>query len=466
MKGITVSFIFLMLCGGVKAEGLSEFFHNFAKGFPEEDNGTLLTYKTVTYQEGDIQTIGAEVVKAKNSESIKIPAAVEIEGEELPVIGIGADAFLNNTVKTLEMPPSIKYIEGTAFKNTFITDLYISDLSEWCRIDFKYSPVDDEPNKVYRSEANPLRTYTKFYVKGNRLINLIIPEDVESLKPFVFDKLMCDSIIINDRIREIPPYAFEYSTARYLKLGSSVASIGVNAAISSRLETVVFPESLKSMYIHSLGGYRYVIPNIDMWLGIEYANTGIYRSRNYYSLYLPDGSAVADLVVPDTYTSLDPLALTGCVTLQSVTFPEGMTLLDENVISYCPSLETVTLPSTLQQMGLNFEYCPNLQYMTILCENPPEVLWTSFSVALWISRIILYVPEESVMTYQRSSPFWGKCRYIRPIDSSGINSVSVSSEGESVDIIYNLQGVRMNCSRESLPKGIYVIDGKKVFVNE
>ena len=46
-------------------------------------------------------------------------------------------------------------------------------------------------------------------------------------------------------------------------------------------------------------------------------------------------------------------------------------------------------------------------------------------------------------------------------DSSGITGISSdSSVGDTV--VYNLQGIRMGCSLDDLPAGIYIVNGRKV----
>ena len=60
---------------------------------------------------------GAVLASAGNSTGkVDIPASVNIEGKDLPVIGIGNAAFANNTAVTaVSMPETIAYIEAWAF---------------------------------------------------------------------------------------------------------------------------------------------------------------------------------------------------------------------------------------------------------------------------------------------------------------------------------------------------------------
>jgi hypothetical protein len=46
-----------------------------------------------------------------------------------------------------------------------------------------------------------------------------------------------------------------------------------------------------------------------------------------------------------------------------------------------------------------------------------------------------------------------------------VNEISaVKQDAEENEAIYTLQGVRVNGPVESLPKGLYIVDGKKVVI--
>ena len=76
---------------------------------------------------------------------------------------------------------------------------------------------------------------------------------------------------------------------------------------------------------------------------------------------------------------------------------------------------------------------------------------------------ILYVPEVSVDAY-KAAPVWKEFKNILPIKSStGIQTIMMDN-GEGFDV-YSLSGQKVKSkttSLDGLPRGIYIINGKKV----
>ena len=75
---------------------------------------------------------------------------------------------------------------------------------------------------------------------------------------------------------------------------------------------------------------------------------------------------------------------------------------------------------------------------------------------------ILYVPEGSVDAYKAASE-WKDFKNILPIGTTGIQGIVVSN-GEPFDV-FTISGVKVKSkvtSLDGLPRGIYIIKGKKV----
>lgn len=74
---------------------------------------------------------------------------------------------------------------------------------------------------------------------------------------------------------------------------------------------------------------------------------------------------------------------------------------------------------------------------------------------------VLYVPEGTADAY-RAAAVWGEFTNILVIGSSGINGIIL--DGKTFDV-YDLKGrmIKTNTtSLDGLPKGVYIIGGKKV----
>jgi len=143
------------------------------------------------------------------------------------------------------------------------------------------------------------------------------------------------------------------------------------------------------------------------------------------------------------------------------------------------TLTNVTIPASIVSIGNNaFAGCTSLKSITVniivplnLSSAAARALVRAYTRSLGDdvfegvdkNTCILYVPEESVDAY-KAAPVWKEFRNILPIkNSTGINGVEVS-DGEVFDV-YNLSGRKVKAkatSLDGLPKGIYIINGKKV----
>jgi hypothetical protein len=78
-----------------------------------------------------------------------------------------------------------------------------------------------------------------------------------------------------------------------------------------------------------------------------------------------------------------------------------------------------------------------------------------------LETCVLYVPEASIEKY-KADEIWGKFKNIRS-QTSGINDIRLDED--KTNDVYNLQGqkvLRQASNIEQLPKGVYVVNGKKI----
>lgn len=88
---------------------------------------------------------------------------------------IGALAFAGCTaLKSLTIPPSITEIRDSAFFNCTITDVYVEDLTAWCRIHFR---------TMY---GNPLNNANNLHVENRLVQDLTIPSGVTTICDYAF----------------------------------------------------------------------------------------------------------------------------------------------------------------------------------------------------------------------------------------------------------------------------------------
>ena len=111
---------------------------------------------------------------------------------------------------------------------------------------------------------------------------------------------------------------------------------------------------------------------------------------------------------------------------------------------------------------LAFSGCENLKDITVYADEPIALGSNGASVfeGVNLETCTLYVPEASIDKY-KADETWGQFKNILAI-TAGINDIRLDEETNDV---YNLQGqkvLRQASNIEQLPKGVYIIHGKKI----
>ena len=139
-------------------------------------------------------------------------------------------------------------------------------------------------------------------------------------------------------------------------------------------------------------------------------------------------------------------------------------------------LTDITIPASITSIGDNaFAGCSNLKSITIYNPTPINLSavnargftrgdGSSVFVGVDKNTCILYVPEGCVDAY-KAAPVWKDFKNILPIKTS-TRIYGIESDGEVFDV-YNLSGRKVKSkttSLDGLPRGIYIINGKKVVI--
>ena len=173
----------------------------------------------------------------KSLESIEIPDSVESIGEAafgnciafksftIPngVKTIGKYAFSNcYDLKGVTVGSGVESIGEYAFQDCDITEIYISDLTAWCKIDFKTNHSNPSASNDYQDELINL------YLNGEPLTELVIPEEITKINNFSFYKISrIKTLVIHDGVTEIGERAFTgCEKIESIKIGSGVETIG------------------------------------------------------------------------------------------------------------------------------------------------------------------------------------------------------------------------------------------------
>lgn len=240
---------------------------------------------------------GIKIVEYIGEEDcVEIPE--DIEG--VPVTAIGDGAFWRKKLRRITIPSGVTAIGYDAFyKCGEIEGVYLSDIANWCKIAF-----DDE-------DANPLSMAKSVYLKGKPLVDLAIPNGVESVGDYAF--WGCKGI-----------------------------------------KSVSVPKSLKRVGQCAFGGCdgleRIYIEDVASWCKIEFsdpvANPLIYAKN----LYL-NGKLAEDLTIPDNVESIGEFAFFHCDSLTGLTIPESVERIAQEAFFICGNLTRLTLKKGVKSFG-------------------------------------------------------------------------------------------------------------------
>lgn len=296
-----------------------------------------------------------------------------IVGTEVTTIGRKAFEGCSN-LEAVAIPRSVKCIGGNAFRYCYeLYSVHITDLSAWCKIDFKIDEEIISYKYNYTTTSNPLAHAHHLYLDNQEVTELTIPSDVTTIKQNTFAGYWgLTAITIPDHVTSIGAQAF--ALCRWLtsvNIPSSVTSIGQYAFSGCEgLTSVTIPSNIRS---------------ID-----DAVFAGCLR--------------LTSISIPDRVTSLGKFAFYECSALTSVTIPNSVTDIGEKAFHGCLGLTSVTIGSSVTNIAVNaFYYCTALTDVYCTAVNPPSAK-DAFTNSP-ISSATLHVPAQSLEAYKAASPW-------------------------------------------------------------
>ena len=316
-----------------------------------------------------------------------------------------SDAFMQGktSLKELTIGNTVTTIGENTFSGcTGLTEVNITDLSAWCKINFN------------SSDANPLNYAHHLKLNGIEVTNLVIPNDVTEIKPYAF--FGCNSLTsitipnsvttisakafygcsslaklkIEDGVESISGLSFPDSpietlylgrntsdafmqgktSLKELTIGNTVTTIGANVFSGcSGLTSVTIPNSVTTIGANAFSGCTGLtevnITDLSAWCKINFGNSDA-NPLNYAHHLKLNGTEVTNLVIPNDITEIKQYAFENCTGLTSATIPNSVTSIGYNAFQGCTGLTSVTIPNSVTSIGYSaFRGCTGLTSVTI-----------------------------------------------------------------------------------------------------
>ena len=397
------------------------------------------------------------------------------------VTRIGSDAFARcSSLTSVNLPDSLTYIGGWAFSNTpFYSELY-DDINNW-ENDMLYLKMYLVGAKSNIVTAN-IRAGTKLVAGGafddcSSLISVTIPDTVKSIGDVAFGGCSSlASLMIPEGVTDIESQAFSGCSSltsvtipntvknignRTFECCSSLTSIAIpNGVINigddtfygcSSLTSVTIPDSVTSIGDYAFSGCSKIKVvnydgNIESWLGIKFASSSSNPCYNGSNLYF-NGELATDIIIPDSVTSIDGGAFSGCSSLTSVTIPDSVTSIGDYAFYNCSSLTSVTIPDSMTSIGdYAFWECSKLKDIAFAGSKDAWASIEKGGVAFSTSPRIHYnctTLEGHIMPMERKDPSCTSTGYIKYSCACGYEYTELLPENH--DYVF-IKSVAATCS--------------------
>ena len=343
-----------------------------------------------------IKTIGYRAFSdCKVLEKVKLPAnLITIDGYafsgcktlekiELPekLTTIRSGAFWDSGLRSIRMPASLKRCDNYAFgssSNNRIDTVYIEDLTSWLS-------MEEGPN-FFSSEDIELSSKSptiKYYVDGELLERLVIPDEITSIRDYAFN--------CGKEIREVVFH-------------ENVKTIGRSAFLGC--EKLELTRDKLPNYLQTIGAYAFAKCKKISKVGISSSVTEIGEAAFAMCSGMTQCIFAQDIQIEKISRKM----FQDCTSLEKITIPDGATIIEDCAFLNCEKLERITIPATVITISDGaFNYCSNLKEVEFTKDSKLKNIGVSGSV-------------------------FGGCSALKSIQiPAGVTSMGISAFSGSVD---------------------------------
>ena len=353
------------------------------------------------------------------------------------IISIGDHAFYGCALSEVTIPESVTELHGYAFRNCPIKE-------------FKGKYASDDGMFLYKDNYNGTGLKYMFsFARGSEVSEYTIPEGIQGIEAYTFENV---------------------PTLRKLSFPASLCDINSAEAFRGTYNIEVIDGSNVLEDKRSL-----VVDNTLLFVA---------------------GKGLSEYTTPKGVTNLSYGVLAQKQELETVVISDDVTTVDKNVVGCemslgyimwsCPKLKTVTISARMEYLGWDpwgvgdeYSNCDNLETVYLRAPIPP-VITHNFPEQIQFDKLTIYVPKESLTSYQASNNWAPYRKYFKGYDygdlsefypdhyfstdysqDGKVTTLQASSVGNGIDVVLMGDGY----SDRQIADGTYQTDMENLYNN-
>lgn len=263
---------------------------------------------------------------------------------------LDSNSFRNcASLKKLTIGKGLKTVYPAFSDCKNLEGVYISDLSSWINIEFK---------STWPAQSNPTLYAKNLYLNDVMLTDLIIPGDVEEIKPGSFAN--CESlksITIPSTVKTIGNCAFlNCKSITDVKIAEGVESIGDYAFHSiDNIQEISIPKTVTNIG-YSAFNYSKNLTNIN----VDPQNTAyssvdgvLYNYDKTTLIKYPPNRPATTYSIPSTVTRLENYSFDESKNLTSMVIPANVEAVGAGAFDKCTGIKELIIEEGVKTLGAN-----------------------------------------------------------------------------------------------------------------